>query len=404
LKWLGIVPENLNNILVQSKRKEIYLKHALDLVAAGKAYVCECSKDRLEELRNEQEKKKLPTQYDRHCREKNLEYLPDCVIRFKMSLKGKANFDDLILGETEFDLSLQDDPIILKSDGFPTYHLASVVDDHITKISHVIRGVEWLASTPKHLEIYKAFGWTPPKFAHLPVILGPDHKHKLSKRDGDVSVIDFKKKGYLPEALVNFLAFLGWNPKDEREIFSLEELVKEFKIKNINKAPAIFNIEKLNSLNSIYLKSENNKEKVKNYLEQFGVNNISAGELELIGRGGYKTLKEVSEYILTLRKEPEYKSALLVFKKSTKEKTIKGLEITNDKLQMTNKKDWSLQELQMQLGLIVERNDLTNGDVFWPVRVALSGEEKSPSPAELAIALGKNETLLRLKRAVKKLK
>ncbi len=407
LDWLGITPENLKSLVVQSERKEVYLKRALELVKSGKAYVCDCSKERLDGVRAEQEKKKLPPQYDRHCRNLNLEYKEGLPIRFKMPEKGEVKFDDTILGEVKFDLSLQDDAVILKSDGFPTYHLAAIVDDHEMEISHVIRGVEWLASTPKHIAIHEAFAWTPPVFAHLPVILGPDHKHKLSKRDGDVSVIDFKKKGYLPEALNNFVALLGWNPKDERELFNMEELIEVFTLENVNKSPAVFDMNKLDDISEKYIRDriKNQESRIKGILEKdFGVGKLSAGETELIGRGGYKTLREAAEYIQKLRKEPEYEAKILVFKKSTQEASSKGLAISLEELASIDEVKWNMQEIQMKLGLAVERNELTNGDLFWPVRVALSGEERSPSPAELAVALGKEETVKRVKKATELLK
>ena len=418
LKWLGINHDN-KTLVVQSKRLDSYKKAAFELVRANKAYICSCSKERLEKLRKDQIAKKLPPMYDGHCRNKKIQdtgnkiqsnskfQIPKgAVVRMKMPASGKIIVDDLIRGKVEFDASLLDDQVILKSDGYPTYHLASVVDDHEIDITHVIRAEEWLSSTPKHLVLYKMFGWKAPKFAHLSMILGPDKK-KLSKRHGATSMIDYKKEGYLPEALVNFLAFLGWNPKDERETFTLEELIKEFKIENINKSPAIFDIEKLNSMNEYYLKCKMSDVKtitqISKLFEQFGVKNITSGELELIGRGGYTTLKEAAEEVLKLRKKPEYKAELLIFKKSTKPNTLKGLEEARNKLQETNEKEWTTQELQMQLGLVVTRNNMQNGDVFWPVRVALSGEEKSPSPAELAAALGKKKTLERIKDAIKKL-
>jgi len=413
LNWLGISPENRKNIMVQSERLLEYKKAALKLLGENKAYVCTCSKERLDALRNEQEAKGVPTGYDGHCRNikreiTTLEELEKyssegAVVRMKMPAKGKIVINDLIRGKVEFDASLLDDQVILKSDGYPTYHLASIVDDREMKITHVIRAEEWLSSTPKHLVLYEMFGWKAPEFAHLSMILGPDKK-KLSKRHGATSVMQYKEEGYLPEAIVNFLAFLGWNPKDERELFSLEELEKEFKIENINKAPAIFDIEKLNDINEKYIRiryQELGLKGLKKELLDFGVKDLTEGEVALIGRGGYKTLKEAAEYILVLRKEPEYDGKMLVFKKSTKPNTIKGLESVLEELEKIG--EWNSQEIQMELGLVVTRNNLTNGDVFWPVRVALSGEEKSPSPVELAIALGKEESLKRIKRAIKKL-
>jgi len=417
LDWLGIGPDNRKNIMIQSERLPEYKKAVLQLLKENKAYVCDCSKERLEELRKDQEAKKIPTGYDGHCRsrklkvesEKDLEeyLLKGAVVRMKMPEKGKIVVNDLIRGKVEFDAALLDDQVILKSDGYPTYHLASVVDDHEMEITHVIRAEEWLSSTPKHIVLYEMFGWKAPEFAHLSMILGPDKK-KLSKRHGATSVIQYKDEGYLPEALVNFIAFLGWNPKDEREVFSLEALAKEFKIENINKAPAVFDVDKLNSLNSIYIKNFLSDPKlasqISELLEQSGIKNISSGELELLGRGGYSTLKEMVNEITELRKMPDYDGKMLVFKKSTKQSTLLGLEETRNKLQETNEKDWNSQELQMILGLVATRNNLTNGDVFWPVRVALSGKEKSPSPVELLVALGKDESLKRIKKAIDLLK
>lgn len=398
LRWLGLYPENYDKPIIQSQRQAIYKGHALKLVESSHAYVCDCSKERLEKIREEQEKRKLPPQYDRHCRERNLKYKEGCVIRLKMPLEGEVRFKDLIRDEVKFDLALQDDPVIFKSDGFPTYHLASVVDDHDMSITHVIRAEEWLSSTPKHLVLYEAFGWKIPEFAHLPMILGPDKK-KLSKRHGATSVIDYKKQGYLPEALINFIAFLGWSPKDEREEFSLEQLTKEFGLENVHKNPAVFDIDKLNHINENYIK--NQKSKVKIGLADLCGVELSEGELELATRGGFKTLREIGDYIIKLRKKPEYKADLLIFKKSTREKTQQGLTAAREHL-VTNTM-WSEEELQDSLTQAVLEYGLSNGDVFWPVRMALSGQEKSPSPVELLMALDRTESLKRVDYAIKKL-
>lgn len=411
LDWLGISPFNRKNIMVQSERLPDYKNAVLTLLKENKAYICDCSKERLENLRKVQEAEKKPTGYDGHCRnikrqisflEELEEYLKKgAVVRMKMPEKGKIVVDDLIRGKVEFDAALIDDQVILKSDGYPTYHLASVVDDHEMKITHVIRAEEWLSSTPKHIVLYEMFGWEKPEFAHLSMILGPDKK-KLSKRHGATSVMQYKDEGYLPEALVNFLTFLGWNPKDDTQrYFDLKTLEKSFNIDNVNKAPAVFDIAKLNDYNEFYLKQVEPKE-LKNLLADFGVNNLSVEEAELLKRGGYITLTDAAGEILRLRKEPEYDGKLLIFKKSTKVNTLKGLELALEEL--LNLESWDVQELQMKLGLVVSRKELTNGDVFWPIRVALSGEEKSPSPVELLVALGKEESVKRIKKAIKKLK
>lgn len=402
LKWLDLVPINLDNIPIQSQRSEIYKKYALELVKSGHAYVCNCSKERLENLRKEQEIKKLPPRYDRKCISLNLKYAEGCVIRFKMPDK-KFVFNDIVRGQIEFDSKLIDDPILLKSDGYATYHLAAIVDDHEMNVTHVIRGEEWLSSTPKHLAIYEAFGWKAPAFAHLPVILGPDKKHKLSKRDGDVSVFDFKKKGYLPEAILNFLALLGWNPGDDREFFTLAELEKEFSLERVQKSPAVFNIEKLNSINQHYINElvQNQKSKVKSLLEEFELKDITDGEMDLLSRGGFKTLKEMADTILELRKQPEYAGEMLIFKKSDKTITLKALLVVSNQLSVVS--NWNANSLQKLLSDAVAENNMTNGDVFWPVRVALSGAERSPSPVELLVALGKDESLKRIEKAIEKI-
>lgn len=414
LNWLGIVPDNIGKIVYQSKRLDIYKAYVLKLLEEGKAYVCTCSKERLEALRKEQEEKKLPTGYDGKCRDSKLkitdvkmleEQLSEgAVVRMKMPKSGKIVIEDLIRGRVEFDAALTDDQVIMKSDGFPTYHLAHVIDDHEAGISHVIRAEEWLPSTPKHIVLNEMLGFSAPKYAHLSMILGPDKK-KLSKRHGATSVIEYKSLGYLPEALVNFIAFLGWNPKDEREIFSMNELINEFKLENVNKAPAVFNIEKLDFINSHYIAEIINSKPhtLRHLFDDFELKDVSEGELQLLGRGGFNTLKEAAEYLLSLRKSPEYDSKILVFKKSTKAASLKGIGAALTDLENIPLDEWNTQEVQMKLGLVVVHNDLGNGDVFWPVRVALSGQEKSPSPVELAIALGKDETIKRIKKAISKL-
>lgn len=398
LKWLGIEADNLEQPMVQSERLTIYKKAVFDLVNAGKAYICTCTKEQLAADREKQIKEGKPPRYEGHCRDANIDYktLADgCyTVRMKMPQEGKIVVDDLIRGKVEFDAALQDDQIILKSDGYPTYHLASVVDDNEMGISHIIRSEEWLSSAPKHIILYEMLGFKLPEFAHLSMILGPDHS-KLSKRHGATSVLEYKKLGYLPDSLVNFMALLGWNPKTERELFSMDELVKEFELKNVNKSGAIFDIEKLNHFNAERIKELNSQELI-NLLKEFDLPNLSDGELALIQRGGYKTLKEAADYIIEMRKTPEYDFNMLIFKKSDKEKTLIGLNEASGKLPLA---DWNQESLQDALEAIVKDNQLTNGDVFWPVRVALSGQEKSPSPIELLLALGKDESIKRIETA-----
>ena len=401
LEWLKINRDN-KELMIQSNRLEIYKRAAFDLVKAGKAYICTCSKEKLAEDRQKQEKEGKPTRYERHCRDAGIgvsDFKDGDVIRMNMPKKGKIKFDDLIRGEIEFDLSLIDDQVLLKSDGYPTYHLASIVDDHEMGITHVIRAEEWLSSTPKHLILYQMFGWEPPLFAHLSMILGHDKK-KLSKRHGATSVLAYRDEGYLPEALDNFMALLGWNPKDEREEFSMEELIAEFRIENINKSPAIFDLVKLNHINSHYLMKLSDG-RLKLELKSFGLSDLTSGEISIIKRGGYNTLKEATQYIKSLRQMPDYKAETLIFKKSNHKLTLLALRAVTDKFVKIT--EWNSDNIQKALSYVVIEQNLTNGDVFWPVRVALSGADKSPSPVELAYALGQIESIQRINSAINKL-
>lgn len=255
---------------IQSERLDIYKKYIQTLLDNGSAYYCFCSEERLTELRTEQIALKKPPMYDRLCRNLTKDEAKDKmaefvavnkvpVIRQALPLEGKMTIEDVVHGSVVYDLSLLDDQILMKSDGFPTYNFANVIDDHLMEITHVIRGEEFIPSTPKYILLYKAFGWSWPAYVHIPLILNTD-KSKLSKRQGDVSVEDFLNKGYLPEALVNFVAFLGWNPKTEQEIFSMEELIQQFDLAKINKAGAVFDVNKLDWMNGKYIREVDDKE------------------------------------------------------------------------------------------------------------------------------------------------
>ena len=406
LRWLEIIPENIDKPMVQSQRLEIYQKAAFELVEKDMAYTCTCSEERLEEVRARQKALGKPPGYDGHCRQKTfalaatrLDELPaGTVVRMKLPSDENIEFEDLVRGKIKVSTSTLDDSVILKSDGFPTYHLAAVVDDHEMKISHVIRAEEWLPSTPKHVFLHRAFGWEPPKFAHLPVILSPN-RGKLSKRDGATGILEYKKMGYLPDALVNFMILLGWNPKTEEEFFTLKELEKRFDISQVNKSPAIFDIQKLNHFNEHYLRQKQ-PEEIKKLVANFDLPDLNEDEAELLKRGGFATLKEMADYIQQLRKEPQYHKELLVFKKSNPDATRKGLTSALTKLEKIEDTAWNQDNLQKILEETVKEQNLSNGDVFWPVRVALSGEEKSPSPVELLATLEKEKALKRLKQAI----
>ncbi|MEE8471943.1 MAG: glutamate--tRNA ligase, partial [Dehalococcoidia bacterium] len=266
LRWLGLDWDEGPEVggecgpYFQSQRLDLYQKHARQLVEAGHAYPCFCSPQRLDDMRREQTQRKQPPGYDRHCRELpqgEIDRLRDGgtvpVVRFKIPLQGQTNFGDLIRGDVTFENSTLDDFVILKSDGYPTYHLANVVDDHLMRISHVLRADEWLSSTPKHKLLYDALDYKPPYWAHLPMILGPD-RAKLSKRHGAASLTEFRDRGYLPQAMTNFLALLGWSLDDRTELMDRKELVEHFSLERVGKTGAIFGMDKLDWMNGVYLR------------------------------------------------------------------------------------------------------------------------------------------------------
>ena len=407
---------------IQSERKEqgIYQKYADQLLAEKKAYYCFCTEQRLEDLRKEQTALKKPPMYDRHCYKLSPDEVQKMIEEFKEAGKnpvirflipeGQTTIHDLIYGDITYHNSVLDDQVILKSDGFPTYHLAVVVDDHLMEISHVIRGEEWIPSTPKHLLLYKAFGWQPTEFAHLPLILNPD-KSKLSKRQGDVSVEDFLDKGYLPEALLNFVAFLGWNPKTEQELFSLDELTQQFDLAKVNKSGAVLDMNKLDWLNGLYIRSKSDSELrilLTPYLEKSGVDvkNFKPEYLEAIAnleKERLKKLSDIGEGSGYYFKQPEYEGGLLVWKKSTAEDAKQKLSELADLLSATDENKFSKNDLETSIKNFIAEKKYDNGSVLWPLRVALTGREKSPGPFEvcavLALGLGKEEVLNRLKIA-----
>jgi glutamyl-tRNA synthetase len=410
---------------LQSRRLEKYKVAADQLLENGNAYFCFCDEERLAEVRKEQMALKKPAMYDRKCKKLSKEEIiakqeefkkagKNPVIRFAIPEEGTTTINDLIYGEITYDHKVLDDQVIIKSDGFPTYHLAVVVDDHFMEITHVIRGDEWIPSTPKHLLLYKALGWQPTQFAHLPLILNPD-KTKLSKRQGDVAVEDFLKHGYLKEALINFVAFLGWNPKTEKEIFSLEELISQFDLKNVNKSGAVFDDNKLDWFNSQYIKQLNNEalvEKLKPFwkesgikIEKFDNNYLSA--VAGLEKERLKKLSEIGDRTKYFFTQPEYESTLLVWKKSTAKETKEKLSALLITFGNFNESDFSKETLETKTKQFIEQKNFDNGSVLWPLRTALTGLEKSPGPFEvastLALGLGKNEIIKRIEKAINKL-
>src|SRR3989338_141515 len=429
LRWAGIKPDEgidldesgkviqtgKNGPYIQSERLKIYHKHVDRLIKDDHAYYCFCSKERLAELRQIQEANKQATGYDGLCREmplaeakKRVTAGESHVIRMKMPKTGITKFTDLVRGDVEFKNELIDDQVILKADRFPTYHLAVVVDDHLMEITHVIRAEEWLPSTPKHIELYKMFGWKPPEFAHLYLLVN-EQKQKLSKRHGDVAVRDFIDKGYLPEAMVNFIAFLGWNPGDEREMFDLDSLIKEFDFAKISKAAGVFNLEKLDWFNREYLKKMPSAELIKICLPMFRDRRYEIGDNDWLGKvlslekKRVTTLVELVESIKFVFEDTPYEAQILVWKKSSKEETKNVLEKLVNCLNKISVQDWTKTGMESRVGGWMKENEFGTGNVLWPMRVALSGQKNSPGPFEIAEVLGKEETIERLRMAIKKL-
>ncbi|GAC1412556.1 MAG: glutamate--tRNA ligase [Candidatus Doudnabacteria bacterium] len=412
---------------LQSKRLDIYHKYAQELINNKQAYYCFCDEQRLSELRKEQEALKQPTRYDRKCKnlsleevETNLKNNVSKVIRQAIPDTGQTTIHDLVYGDIVWENNILDDQVLLKSDGFPTYHLAVVVDDHLMEISDIIRGEEWIPSTPKHILLYKSFGWECPTFAHLPLLLNKD-RSKLSKRQGDVAVEDFLAKGYLKEALVNFVALLGWNPKTDQEIFTIDELVKQFELSKVNKSGAIFDVEKLDWVNNLYIRKMENTEIVKAALPYLEKERLLSSDLTL--KDGRKVTEQFLEEIINIEKErmkkfseigertayffekPKYLPEILIWKKAnlvqTKESLSKVLELIES---MAESEFKSVSSIETKIKEFIRDKNFDNGSVLWPLRVALSGQEKSPGPFELIFVLftgyGKEEITQRIQNAL----
>lgn len=391
----------------QSQRLDIYNKYAQELIDKDQAYYCFCTKEELEQERkgNQQEMYSGKCRFiDKEEAKKRVANGEECVIRLKVPKSEEVEYVDEVYGKVKFDTNTIDDQVLMKSDGYPTYHMAVVVDDHLMEITHVVRANEWIPSMGKHILLYRAFDWKMPKHVHLPMITGDDGK-KLSKRKGDVFIESFRKKGYLAEVLINFLALLGWNPGDNREIFSLDELVKEFKVERIKKSNAFFDYEKLNWMNKQYMMKMSAEEIVERLADielSDYVKNLDKDLLTKIvevEKSRMTTLADINNIGEYFTSEPKINPDDLVFKKSDIDRTKAGL--TGAIRVLTDLDDWRVDSIMLALKQVVEADgSLGNGDVFWPVRYALSGEMQSSSPPELLWVLGKEESLKRLNKAV----
>jgi glutamyl-tRNA synthetase len=448
LKWAGLDYDEGPDIggpfepYVQSKRLELYRKYADELINKGHAYYCFCTDEELEKMREEQIAKKMAPKYDRRClnlpAEEVLSRLKNNephVIRMKIPEDRKIEFEDIVRGKVIYNTNELDDQVLLKSDGYPTYHLAVVVDDHLMQISHVTRTEEWLPSTPKHILLYEYFGWQAPQWAHLPLLLNSD-KSKMSKRKGDVAVEDYIKKGYLADAMINFLAFLGWNPGSEEEIYSMKELLKDFSLEKVHKSGAIFNIEKLNWFNQYYMRQMPLEKLTELSIPDMIVNGLIeplfCHSFEIAAMKGpfivkefstcqtnekisfeyikktvalererAKTLSEIGESIRFFFEEPEYEKSLLFWKDTPEEDIKNALEILEKIISAIPEKSFTKEKLQELI--MPEAEKIKNrGVMLWPFRAALTGLTASPGPFEIAEILGKEKTINRIKKAIEK--
>lgn len=396
----------------QSERLEIYKKYCDELIEKGAAYYAFDTPEELDEMRKLQQLEGRQTMYDRRARnlnadeiKKNLESGMPFVIRLKVPLDEEIRFDDLIKGTIKIETNIIDDQILLKSDGFPTYHLANVVDDHLMKVTHIIRGEEWVTSVPKHILIYRALGWDVPKMAHVPLILNKD-KSKLSKRQGDVAVEDYLKKGYLKEALINFIALLGWNPGEgeEQEFFTMDELIKRFTLEKVQSSGAVFNIDKLNWMNNAYIKNYDPDKLTEVSLPYFGNTGIDISDIS-------KVKKILSAIRVYLNKLDEIPDQLKIF-------TQDEVQLENDNLKEiltaeTSRKVFKtlIQKFESAGEISVDSYKSTMSEVqtetgvkgkllFKPVRIALTGSENGPELPAIAEILGKDKVIKFLKRWV----
>jgi len=420
LKWVGLDydegPDKPGEVgpYTQSQRLDLYKKYAEKLIADGNAYYAFDTPERLKELRDFQYKNKLQPKYDKLALKLSKEEIEEKiangephVVRLNVRPGEKIKLNDIIRGQVEFETDIIDDQILIKSDGFPTYHLANVVDDYLMGITHVIRGEEWLSSTPKHILLYNYLGWELPEFAHLPLLLNPD-RSKLSKRQGDVAVEDYRAKGYLKEALINFVALLGWSTSDNREIFEMNELIEEFSLERVHKAGAIFNIEKLNWLNAEHLRKKPADELLLMLKEEFKNSKYANSLLDdnyllLIIEAMRERVSFVKEFIekcpYFYERPTAYDEAVIKkrWKDDSKELLLEYVSRLKE-IENPQKEDY-----EKILVAIAEEREIGKGRLIHPLRLAVSGVGIGPGVYDLLFILGKDEVINRIETALTKI-
>ena len=423
LEWLGIDWDEGPRVggpygpYLQSERLGLYHETTEKLIAKGKAYRCYCTRERLAQLREEQQRQKLPIGYDSHCRYLTPEQRRDLeaegvpwVVRFAMPSSGVTGVHDLIRGDVEWQNDLLDDFVLLKSDGFPTYHLAVVVDDHLMEISHILRAEEWLSSTPRHLQLYEALGFTPPQFGHLPMILGPD-RAKLSKRHGATSILEYRDEGYLPDALKNFMVLLGWSLDDRTELMPLSIIVENFSLERVSKPAAIFDMEKLQWMNGVYIRQLSTEELADEMLP-FLERDLPAGLLPIDREYLLRIVPLVQERLKVLsdsaqltsyffQKELDYDPAHLVQRGMDQQSTLAALRRAQPELEKASSfEHGSLEESLRATG---EELGLSPRQFFGALRVAVTGRTASPPLFATMEVLGKERVLERIHSAIERL-
>lgn len=396
---------------VQSERQAagIYLEYAKKLIEKGEAYYCFCTQERLDSLKQTVEGQEIMT-YDKHCLhlskeeiEANLAAGMPYVIRQNNPTEGTTTFHDEIYGDITVDNSELDDMVLIKSDGYPTYNFANVVDDHLMGITHVVRGNEYLSSSPKYNRLYEAFGWEVPVYVHCPLITNEEHK-KLSKRSGHASYEDLIEQGFISEAVVNYVALLGWSPEDNREIFSLEDLVKEFNYRNMSKSPAVFDVTKLKWMNSEYMKAMDFDaffEMAEPYLKKVISKDLDLRKIAVMVKTRIEVFPDIEEHIDFFETLPEYDCAMYTHKKM-KTNGESSLEVLTEVLPLLEaQEDYSNDALYAVLSKYVEEKGCKTGFVMWPVRTAVSGKQMTPAGAtEIMEVLGKEESLARIRKGI----
>ena len=400
---------------VQSERQAqgLYMKYAKKLIEQGDAYYCFCDKERLESLKTEVAGKEI-TVYDKHCLhlskeeiEANLAAGKPYVIRINMPTEGTTTFHDELYGDITVENNELDDMILIKSDGYPTYNFANVIDDHLMGITHVVRGNEYLSSAPKYNRLYEAFGWEIPKYIHCPLITNEDHQ-KLSKRCGHSSYEDLLDQGFLTEAIVNFVALLGWSPSSDNEIFSLEELVKEFDYHRISKSPAVFDMVKLRWMNGEYMKKMDDEkfyEMALPYLKEVITRDLDFHKIAAMVKTRIEVFPDIKDHVDFFEKVPEYETSMYVHKKmkTNEETSLQVLKEVQPLLEA--QEDFSNDALFAMLSAYAKEHGYKVGYVMCPIRTALSGKQMTPAGAtEILEVLGKEESLVRIQAAIEKLK